>query len=235
MLFQTHVNDNLSEEFKEFILNGGFPKSLEFPDVDSKQVYTRGIISEIFDKDIRKRKRISNVAVFERVQSFILNNYSKTFSFANLTGCLRKEGFVFKDSTVRGYIEDKEAILLALKFTSENNISCKSVINGYTNFVFINPEGRVFSYKKLNSRLERICRGIRKSGHSDFPHISTHMLRHTFATRMNEAGIDAKATSSILGHKEVSITINTYIDATEEFKAAQMQVLEDYFKKTDSE
>ena len=104
--FKLNVNNNLSEEFKEFILNGGFPKSLEFPDVDSRQVYTRGIISEIFDKDIRKRKRISNVAVFERVQSFILNNYSKTFSFANLTGCLRKEGFVFKDSTVRGYIED---------------------------------------------------------------------------------------------------------------------------------
>ena len=106
VFFKLNVNDNLSEEFKEFILNGGFPKSLEFPDVDSRQVYTRGIISEIFDKDIRKRKRISNVAVFERVQSFILNNYSKTFSFTNLTGCLRKEGFVFKDSTVRGYIED---------------------------------------------------------------------------------------------------------------------------------
>jgi len=104
--FHQKVNDDLSDEFKEYILNGGFPKSLEFPDVDSRQVYTRGIISEIFEKDIRKRKKITNLAVFERVQSFLLNNYSQTFSFSNLTDCLRKEGLVFKDSTVRGYIED---------------------------------------------------------------------------------------------------------------------------------
>lgn len=104
--FRLSINEDLSEEFKEYVLNGGFPKSLEFPDIDSRQVYTRGIISEIFEKDIKQRKRISNVAVFERVQSFILYNYSASFSFANLTECLRKEGFVFKDSTVRGYIED---------------------------------------------------------------------------------------------------------------------------------
>ncbi len=100
------IDSDLNEEFDEYILNGGFPKSLEFPGLDSRQVYTRGIISEIFDKDIRKRKKITNVVVFERVQSYILNNYSQTFSFSNLTDCLRKEGFTFKDNTVRGYIDD---------------------------------------------------------------------------------------------------------------------------------
>jgi len=104
--FHLEIDDDLSDEFEEYILNGGFPKSLEFPDIDSRQVYTRGIISEIFEKDIRKRKKITNLAVFERVQSFLLNNYSQTFSFSNLTDCLRKEGLIFKDSTVRGYIED---------------------------------------------------------------------------------------------------------------------------------
>ena len=69
-------------------------------------MYTRGIIEEIFEKDVKKRKRISNIPVFERVQSFLLNNYSSTFSFSNLTEYLRKEGLTFKDATVRGYIED---------------------------------------------------------------------------------------------------------------------------------
>ncbi len=104
--FHLEIDDDLSNEFEEYILNGGFPKSLELPDIDSRQVYTRGIISEIFEKDIRKRKKITNLAVFERVQSFLLNNYSQTFSFSNLADCLRKEGLIFKDSTVRGYIED---------------------------------------------------------------------------------------------------------------------------------
>ena len=104
--FDININSNLREEFNEYVLNGGFPKSLEFPDIDSRQVYARGIISEIFEKDVKKRKRISNVAVFERVQSFLLNNYSSSFSFSNLTECLRKEGFTFKDSTIRNYIDD---------------------------------------------------------------------------------------------------------------------------------
>lgn len=104
--FQLSIHENIREEFNEFVLNGGFPKALEFPDVNSRQVYTRGIIEEIFEKDVKKRKRISNIAVFERVQSFLLNNYSSTFSFSNLTEYLRKEGLSFKDATVRGYIED---------------------------------------------------------------------------------------------------------------------------------
>ena len=104
--FQLSIHENIREEFNEFVLNGGFPKALEFPDVDSRQVYTRGIIEEIFEKDVKKRKRISNIPVFERVQSFLLNNYSSTFSFSNLTEYLRKEGISFKDATVRGYIED---------------------------------------------------------------------------------------------------------------------------------
>ena len=104
--FQLSIHENIREEYNEFVLNGGFPKALEFPDVNSRQVYTRGIIEEIFEKDVKKRKRISNIAVFERVQSFLLNNYSSTFSFSNLTEYLRKEGLSFKDATVRGYIED---------------------------------------------------------------------------------------------------------------------------------
>lgn len=93
-------------EFNEYILNGGFPKTLEFPDVSTRQVYTRGIIGEIFEKDVKTRKRISNVAVYERVQTFLLNNYASPFSLSNLMDCLKKEGFSAKPSTVRGYIED---------------------------------------------------------------------------------------------------------------------------------
>ena len=93
-------------EFDEYILNGGFPKALEFDELNARQVYTRAIISEIFEKDVKTRKRISNIAVYERVQSFLLNNYSAPFSIGNLMETLLSEGFSTKPSTVRGYIED---------------------------------------------------------------------------------------------------------------------------------
>ena len=114
--FKKEIKD-IEIEFNEYILNGGFPKALEFDDFNSRQTYTRGIIGEIFEKDVKTRKRISNVAVYERVQSFLLNNYSAPFSISNLMNVLHKEGFSTKVSTVRGYIED----LLKAKIIYECN------------------------------------------------------------------------------------------------------------------
>lgn len=104
--FGINIHADMEIEFNEYILNGGFPKTLEFTDISARQVYTRGIIGEIFDKDVKKRKRISNVPVYERVQSFLLNNYSAPFSISNLMECLKKEGLSTKPATVRGYIEE---------------------------------------------------------------------------------------------------------------------------------
>lgn len=104
--FKKKIDQDIYVEFEEYILNGGFPKTIEFDDIQARQTYTRGIISEIFEKDVKTRKRISNVPVYERVQSFLLNNYSAPFSLSNLLECLEKEGYKTKSTTVRGYIED---------------------------------------------------------------------------------------------------------------------------------
>ena len=100
------IDPDLTAEFDEYILNGGFPKTLEFPNIYDRQFYTRGIIDEIFEKDIRTRKRISNIAVFERVQSFLLNNYASPFSLSNILKELNSEGITAKPATVRSYIEE---------------------------------------------------------------------------------------------------------------------------------
>ena len=104
--FNRTISDDMYVEFEEYMLNGGFPKTLEFAQIQARKTYNKGIISEIFEKDIKKRRRISNVPVYERVQSFLLNNYSSQFSLNNLLECLEKEGYKTKPSTVRSYIED---------------------------------------------------------------------------------------------------------------------------------
>ena len=104
--FNKEIDQDIYVEFEEYLLDGGFPKTLEFDDIQAKQIYTGGIISEIFEKDIKTRKRISNVPVYERVQSFLLNNYAAPFSLNNLLACLEKEGYKTKAATVRGYIEE---------------------------------------------------------------------------------------------------------------------------------
>ena len=53
--------------------------------------------------------------------------------------------------------------------------------------------------------------------------INFHALRHTFATRCIEAGVDVKSLSEILGHANVNITLNTYVHSSIELKRRQLE------------
>ena len=55
--------------------------------------------------------------------------------------------------------------------------------------------------------------------------INYHALRHTFATRCIEAGVDVKSLSEILGHSSVTITLNTYVHSSMDMKRAQLEKL----------
>lgn len=102
--FNKEIKDMI-QEFNDYIICGGFPKTIEFDDLNSKQVYTKGVIEEIFKKDVKTRNRISNVALFERIQSYIINNYTAPFSLINLYEELIKNGVKTKQITVKNYIE----------------------------------------------------------------------------------------------------------------------------------
>ena len=55
--------------------------------------------------------------------------------------------------------------------------------------------------------------------------INFHALRHTFATRCVEVGVDIKSLSEILGHANVGITLNTYVHSSIEMKRTQLEKL----------
>ncbi len=56
-----------------------------------------------------------------------------------------------------------------------------------------------------------------------------HTLRHTFATRCIEVGFDVKSLSEILGHANVSITLNRYVHPSMELKQKNMDKLSELF------
>ena len=56
-----------------------------------------------------------------------------------------------------------------------------------------------------------------------------HSLRHTFTTRMCEAGVNIKVIQDALGHSDISTTLNIYADVTKEMKAAEFKGLDSYF------
>ncbi len=53
-----------------------------------------------------------------------------------------------------------------------------------------------------------------------------HALRHTFATRCIEAGVDVKTLSEMLGHSDVKTTLNKYVHSSFELKQQSMRQLE---------
>ena len=58
--------------------------------------------------------------------------------------------------------------------------------------------------------------------------VSLHSLRHTYATRCIEAGMQAKVLQHLLGHSDISITLNTYCDAFESFQRENIAMADEY-------
>ena len=67
-----------SEEFNLFIRYGGFPKTVEYDSLEDKELYVRDVIEQIIVKDIRKHKKVRNLSVFDRVMTYMINNYGAT-------------------------------------------------------------------------------------------------------------------------------------------------------------
>lgn len=58
--------------------------------------------------------------------------------------------------------------------------------------------------------------------------LTFHTLRHTFATRCVEKGMDAKSLSEILGHSDVKTTLQRYVHPSMELKKSQVNLLEEF-------
>ena len=126
--------------------------------------------------------------------------------------------------------EVREALLEEKKYQELEDVKCVDKIDGYTNFVFLNRFGSVLNQGTLNKALDRIVRNcnldVIEKGKRDaviLPPLSNHWLRHTFATRMVEAGMHPKALQEILGHKDISTTMNIYTDASTDFTSNEME------------
>ena len=113
------VDANLSVELNRFILEGGFPRTILLDDLADKRSYTESVVSEIFEKDIRKRVKVRKVSVFETVQLYIINNFGATMSLTNILDDLKKNGCPIRRETLNRYIhilEDAKIIYPCERF-----------------------------------------------------------------------------------------------------------------------
>jgi integrase len=61
-------------------------------------------------------------------------------------------------------------------------------------------------------------------------HVNPHALRHTYATRLLERGVHPKVVQELLGHRDITLTLNTYSHVMPEIKQAAAEALSGMFK-----
>ena len=59
--------------------------------------------------------------------------------------------------------------------------------------------------------------------YEEFEHIGMHTLRHSFATRCIENGMSPKALQKIMGHSNLSITLDLYVHVTDDFIVQEIE------------
>ena len=104
-------------ELTNYILEGGFPRTVLFDDLQAKREYTRNVVNEIFNKDIKKRNKIKDKANFETVRNYVINNYGAYTSVKAIYEALKKNGVSISRGTVANYIQ----ILLDAKILYQCN------------------------------------------------------------------------------------------------------------------
>jgi Site-specific recombinase XerD len=90
----------------------------------------------------------------------------------------------------------------------------------YHDFVFLSRNGNPILNSAYNMILRRICK---KAGIEKY---SMHELRHTFATRCIEGGMTPKTLQEILGHANISTTMDIYVHVTKDSKSNEVKSVE---------
>jgi len=94
--------------------------------------------------------------------------------------------------------------------------------NNNSDFIFCAKNGNPLRPRNIQNKLDAI---LNRAG---IKHKSTHVFRHTYASKLFAKGIDVKIVSDLLGHADVRTTYNTYIKLIKQQKAQAMDSIELY-------
>ena len=109
----------------------------------------------------------------------------------------------------------------------ENRRGAKTAtVDGYSNFLFLNRNGFPKTAASYDSMFRGLAEKYNKSHEEALPRVMTpHTLRHTFCTNLANAGMNPKALQYIMGHSNITMTLNYYAHATFASARAEMERL----------
>ena len=218
------VSYNLTDELDRYLIEGGFPKTIFYDNPDDKRTYIKSVIGEILEKDIKHRVKIRNVSVFEKVQTYLINNFGSTTSLKSILKELHKSGMNIKRETLNRYINilmDAKIIYECKRF----DLKSKKSINGEQKY-YLSDMGFYFATNTDNRinygpALENVVFNYAKSKGYDISIGRIGKLECDFIMRdnMNNYGY-------------VQVTMTTMLNReTEDREYAPLEMIKDNYPK----
>ena len=90
---------------------------------------------------------------------------------------------------------------------------------------FLKKDGTPKVAANYEGMLKGLVKKYNKLHKDQLPNITPHILRHTFCTRLANAGMNPKALQYIMGHANITMTLNYYAHATYDSAKAEMERL----------
>lgn len=128
-----------------------------------------------------------------------------------------------------------ESALKEIKKQNEEEGLVSETIDEMTDFIFLTSNNRVITPRQINDVIDRIVKACNEAEEEKakeenrepviIPHFSCHHLRHTFCTRFCETETNVKVIQAIMGHANISTTMDIYTDVTEAKKSEAMMNL----------
>lgn len=148
--YHKEIQQSSEIELNSYLLEGGFPRTVLFDRLEEKRIYVRGLIDEIFEKDIAVRTKIRDVGAFTTVRNYVINNFGATTSINRLQKSLEGNGLRISRATLSHYIQilrDAKILYLCPRFDMKSRRSLSGEEKYYiadSSFYFaLNTDNRI--------------------------------------------------------------------------------------------
>ncbi len=84
------------------------------------------------------------------------------------------------------------------------------IVDSHSGFLFLDRKGKPKVALHFEHQMQRAVKKYNESHDVPLPQVTPHVFRHTFCTNMANAGMDVKSLQYLMGHSDVSVTLNVY-------------------------
>ena len=117
--------------------------------------------------------------------------------------------------------EVKEAFQRIL--ANRKNPKIEPMVDGYSGFLFLDKNGRPMVALHWEKYFQHIREKYNKIYRIQMPKVTPHVCRHTFCSNMAKSGMNPKTLQYIMGHSDISVTLNTYTHLNYDDAEEEMQ------------